>query len=102
MGKKDVYITHKGGESGPVKEKQTVPKAKGITRLGRSLYIGSRTGLWVTEAGYKVEYFLPTVQITIGIGKDHTATLIMDEEAFAAFQAGEEVSISTHKELTAK
>lgn len=45
----------------------------------------------VNKPGLIKEFFVESVEVTIGIGKDHTASLIMDIEAFAALKKGEPV-----------
>lgn len=67
--------------------------------LGRRLEIGSKSHVTKNRSGMKVEFFTPTIELLIGIGKDHVAHLIMDEDAWDAFKSGEEISISTLKDF---
>jgi len=84
----------------PKSEKHLVIDTFG--RLGREIKISPKTNINVNKAGYKTEYFVPTVEVLIGIGKDHAATLIMDIEAWEALKSGEEIIITTTKEFKKK
>ena len=44
---------------------------------------------------YTREYYGDTIEVIIGIGKDHTASLVMDVEDWDALKSGEPVHIST-------
>lgn len=63
--------------------------------LGRELRIGKKSHVYVNNPGFKVEYFVPSVELLFGIGKNHTASIIMDTDAWEALQKGEETSITT-------
>jgi hypothetical protein len=73
-----------------------------FTPLGRELKISPKALLSVNSPGYKKEIFVESVQLMIGIGKDHTADLIMPKDSWEAFLAGEEISITTSKALIQK
>ncbi len=64
-------------------------------KLGKRIEIGSTAHVTVNKAGFKKEYFVPSVQLTIGIGKDHTATLIMDTDSWKALKKGQKIDITS-------
>lgn len=70
--------------------------------LGKRIEIGSKSHITKNKAGMKVEFFTPTVQVLIGIGKDHVAYLLMDEDAWAALKKNQKISIDTIKDFTKK
>lgn len=70
--------------------------------LGREIKISPKSNVSICRPGLKHEYFVPTISILIGIGKNHTAELIMDVEAWEALKAGKEIDITTTKEFKEK
>lgn len=68
--------------------------------LGRALIISAYAQL--ETAPTKTERFGNHYELTIGIGNDHTANLIIDEEALLALQNGEPVNITTAADLAGK
>lgn len=70
--------------------------------LGKEIKISPKSRITINESGYKVEYFVETVSIIIGIGKDYIAELIMDKEAWEALNNNEEINITTLKEFKGK
>ncbi len=70
--------------------------------LGRRIEIGSKAKINKNKPGYKIEFFTPTVDILLGIGKDHVAYLIMDEDAWHALKKGQKLNIDTLKEFKSK
>lgn len=71
-------------------------------KLGKRIEIGSTAHVSLNEAGMKSEWFVPTIQCIIGIGKDHVAYLIMDEDAWKALKKGQKVNIDSIKQFTKK
>jgi len=71
-------------------------------RLGKEVKISPKANITINSAGFKTEFFVETVNVLIGIGKDHTADLIMPKEAWEALNSGEEISITTTKEFKEK
>jgi hypothetical protein len=67
-------------------------------QLGREILIQSEASVSFNPQGYKVAYHWKTVHITIGIGKDNFADLIMSEEAWEALKGGAEININIVKE----
>lgn len=74
----------------------------GATKLGRELKISPKSNVTINKPGYRIEFFETTVEVIIGIGKDHSAALIMCLDDFEAFRAGAELSIDTNKEFQKK
>ncbi len=70
--------------------------------LGRELKISPKSHITVNKPGYKQEFFVESVSLLVGIGKDHTADITMSKEAWEAFKAGEEIEITTLKEFKEK
>lgn len=67
--------------------------------LGKEIKISPKANITVNKAGYKTEFFVPTVNVLIGIGKDHTADLIMSKDSWEALNKGAEISITTTKQF---
>ena len=70
--------------------------------LGRELKISPKSHITFNCPGYKQEFFVESVAVLIGIGKDHTADLIMSKEAYEALRSGEEINVTTKKEFIKK
>lgn len=73
-------------------------KTKKFDRLGREIKISPKSNISVNYPGYKLEYFVETVTVSIGIGNDHTAQLVMDREAWQSLNSGEPVHVMTTTE----
>jgi hypothetical protein len=63
--------------------------------LGRRIEFGAKSHVYINKPGMKVEWFTPTVDCLIGIGKNHVANLIMDVDAWEALKKGEDINITT-------
>jgi len=74
-------------------KKVTVKQLKTMQNLGRELNIGANSLITENSSGYKIEYAVDTIEVLFGIGKDHTASLIMDKEAWDVFKSGVEIHI---------
>lgn len=59
--------------------------------LGRRIVIPASTA--ISPGPSKVEYYTPVYAVLIGIGRNNTASLYLDEGALQALRAGEEISI---------
>ena len=70
--------------------------------LGKRIEIGAKSHITKNKPGMKVEFFTPTVQVIIGIGKDHVGYLIMDEDAWGALKKGQKLQIDTIKDFKKK
>ena len=75
---------------------QKLPTNNGL--LGKEIKISPKSHVSMNTSGFKIEFFTPTVDVLIGIGKDHVAYLLMDEDAWKALNKGEKIHISTLKE----
>lgn len=71
-------------------------------RLGREIKISPKSSIAINTAGFTTEFFVDTVSVLIGIGKDYTADLIMTKEAWYALNNGEKINIDTDKEFKKK
>ena len=61
-----------------------MPEYKSRTALGKNIFIPADTVL--TEAPAKIEHYTKHYEVTIGIGPDHTARLIIDEDSVMALR----------------
>lgn len=68
--------------------------------LGRDITIPASANAVFNPAGLKINIPVESVFIIIGIGKDHTADLIMTKEAYNALREGAEVTTATIEEIT--
>ena len=66
-------------------------------KLGKEIKISPKSNVSINKPNYKVEYFDETIDVLIGIGKDHTATLIMSKDAWVALNNGDKIHIETQK-----
>ena len=92
-------------EMGNVEKEATRSYSQTITkfdRLGAEVKISPKSNICINKPGYKQEFFVESVSVLIGIGKDHTADLIMSKSAWEALNKGEEISITTTKEFKQK
>lgn len=74
----------------------------GLGRLGREIKISPKANITFNKPGFKTEFFVPTVNIVIGIGNDHVADLIMTVDAWEALNKGKEIHITTTEEFKNK
>lgn len=70
-----------------------------FVRFGRELKITPKANATVSKPGFRIEFFVPTVSVLVGIGNDHVANLVMDLEAWKAFVEGEKLHITTTEEF---
>jgi hypothetical protein len=73
-----------------------------FARLGKEIKISPKANITVNKPGFKTEFFVKSINICIGIGKDYTADLIMEEDAWKALLSGEKISITTTEEFKKK
>jgi DNA-binding winged helix-turn-helix (wHTH) protein len=73
-----------------------------IRSLGKEIKISPKSFVTVNKPGFKTEFFVETVNVLIGIGKNHTADLIMSIDSWEALNAGAKVHITTLKEFIKK
>lgn len=94
-----VKMVSADGSKGTRAYKQTI---ENFGSLGRELKVSPKSHITINKPGYRHEFFVESVTLLIGIGKDHTADIVMSKEAWEAFKAGEEVEITTLKEFKEK
>lgn len=70
-----------------------------FVRFGKEIKISPKANTTILKEGYKKEFFVESVNVLIGIGKDHTAELIMSKDAWEALNNGEPVNISTTEDF---
>lgn len=75
---------------------------KGMRRLGKPLRITPKANCLVNAPGFSIAYAVETIEVIIGIGKDHTASLIMDTDTHKALLSGEKVHVTTTEEFKKK
>jgi hypothetical protein len=78
---------------------QTITK---FDSLGREIKISPKSNVSFNKPGFKAEFFVETVSVLIGIGKDNTADLIMSKDAWEALKAGDPIDIDTNKQFKEK
>lgn len=88
---KVINVTPKGKKATRLYE-QTIT---GTARLGREIKISPKANVTINQKGFGINFFVPTVNVSIGIGKDHTADLLMTVEAWEALKKGESIDITT-------
>ena len=67
-------------------------------QLGIAITISSEASIIIDKPGRKVAYDWTTIRVSIGIGKDHFAEVIMSENAWEALKSGAEVNINLVEE----
>lgn len=70
--------------------------------LGKEIKISPKANISINKAGFKTEFYVDTICLTIGIGNDHTADLIMTKDAWEALKNGEKINIETTKSFKKK
>ena len=75
---------------------------KHFARLGKEIRISPKANITVNKAGFKSEFYVETVNVLIGIGKNHSANLIMSKEAWEALNKGEKIEITTTEDFKKK
>lgn len=70
-------------------------------RLGSVIRISPKANVTLNKPGMTVKCDARSISLTIGIG-EHTAELIMTEEAWKALKEGEKVSVMTTNEFKKK
>lgn len=80
----------------------TFQTVEAFARLGKEIKVTPKSNISINKEGFKVEYFEKTVSVNIKIGFDHTALLVMTEDAWKALKAGDEVTVVTTKEQQKK
>lgn len=76
-----------------IREIQSHPENFGS--LGRRIEFGGKSRVTINKPGLSIKFFTPTIDVLVGIGKDHTAHLIMDTDAWGALKKGQKINIDT-------
>lgn len=63
-------------------------------KFGVNMAIPNNAIVEIHNAGTKREYFTESIEVLIGIGKDYTASLIMDLEAFNELKKGKPITFN--------
>ena len=95
---KVINVTPKGKKATRLYE-QTIT---GTARLGREIRISPKANVTINQKGFGINFFVPTVNVSIGIGKDHTADLLMTVDAWEALKKGESIDITTTEQWAKK
>lgn len=82
-------------------------KSKSIThqqiqtfgKLGKEIKISPKSNVTVNKPMYSKQYLVDSIEILIGIGKDHTASLVMSTDAWKALKKKQKIHITTNKEF---
>lgn len=64
-------------------------------KLGTKIVVSPKSHISVNSPGYSLKYYIPTVEVVIGVGSEYTAHLIMDIDAWEALNKGAKVDITT-------
>jgi len=64
-------------------------------KLGRRVELKMNTTVSINEPGFGIDMHVESVSLHFGIGKDHTAYLVMPKLAWEALKAGEKLDITT-------
>jgi len=86
----------------PVSMKLSIPAGMTYSSLGKGIKVSPKANVSVFTPGYAIEFNEPSVEVTIGIGKDHTAHLVMTKNAWEALKSGEIVDIETVQKFKEK
>lgn len=62
-------------------------------KIGRRLIIPAKSYVSFNKMGFQQTWYVDTVTICIGIGKDNTAELTMDIESWEALKKGAKIHI---------
>lgn len=92
----EVEMVQKEGGAAIIKLTQFI---KAFAKFGAQVKISPKANCTLNKPGFKAEYFTETVTVTVGIGADHTAELIMTKDAWDALRTGAPVSVTTIKEF---
>lgn len=90
------------GENEPTATRTYTQHIRKFARLGKEIKISPKANTSVNEPGFKMEFFVPTVNVSIGIGKDYTADLVMTVDAWEAIKSGNPITITTTRDFKKK
>jgi hypothetical protein len=75
---------------------------KHFTRLGKEIRVSPKANSTINNFGFSIKFYTESVDVLIGIGKDYTADLIMDIDAWKALNSGEKIHITTTEDFKKK
>lgn len=68
-------------------------------KLGKEIKISPKTCISVNKENFSIVYGTESINVNIGVGKDHLAHLTMSLEAWETLNEGQEVKTTTLKEF---
>lgn len=68
-------------------------------KLGKEIKISPKTCISVNKENFSIIYGTESINVNIGVGKDHVAHLTMSLEAWEALNEGQELKTTTLKEF---
>ena len=68
-------------------------------KLGKEIKISPKTCVGVNKENFSIVYGTESINVNVGIGKDHVAHLTMSLEAWGALNEGQELKTTTLKEF---
>lgn len=71
-------------------------------RFGKEIKISPKSHAMLHPKRYKLEFYVDTVSVCVGIGNEETADLVMSKRAWDALQKGAKVSTTTTEEFKKK
>lgn len=71
-------------------------------RLGKEIKVSPKANASFHPIGYKMEFFVDSVSVVIGIGNNHVADLVMSKSAWDDLQGGAKVNIETTEDFKRK
>lgn len=71
-------------------------------RLGKEIKITPKANASFHPIGYKMEFYVDTVSVVIGIGDNHVADLVMSQDAWNDLQNGEKIYVETTEDFKKK
>ncbi len=73
-----------------------------FSRLGKEIKITPKANAYFHPIGYKMEFYVDTVSVVIGIGPNHVADLVMSKNAWNDLQNGEKIYVETTEDFKKK
>lgn len=67
----------------------------GFAKLGREFKVSPKCHMTLNKPGFSINLAVESVSTTVGIGRNHSAQLVMTKEAWEAFLAGESLDVTT-------
>ena len=67
----------------------------GFAKLGREFKVSPKCHMTLNKPGFSVNFAVESVSTTVGIGRNHSAQLVMTKDAWEAFLEGESLDVTT-------